>query len=36
VLRVTGDGTYLLQLRSGGRVSVSERYVDAVRAAMGE
>lgn len=36
VLRVTGDGTYLLQLRSGGQVSVSERYVDAVRAVMGE
>ncbi len=35
-LRVTGDGTYLLQLRSGPQVSVSERYVDAVRAIMGE
>lgn len=36
VLRVTGDGTYLLQLRSGPQVPVSERYVDAVRATMGE
>lgn len=36
VLRVTGDGTYLLLLRSGTQVPVSERYVDAVRAAMGE
>ncbi|MBL8961941.1 MAG: response regulator transcription factor [Gemmatimonadetes bacterium] len=36
VLRVTGDGTYVLQLRSGAQVPVSERYVDAVRATMGE
>lgn len=33
-LSVTGDGTYMLRLRSGARVAVSERYVDAVRAAM--
>lgn len=36
MLRVTGDGTSSVQLRSGARVKVSERYVNAVRAAMGE
>lgn len=36
VLRVTGDGTYLLQLKCGPQINVSERYVEAVRAAMGE
>lgn len=35
-LTVTGDGTYSLKLRSGGRVAVSERYVSEVRALMGE
>jgi two-component system LytT family response regulator len=33
-LKVTGDGTYDLLLRCGVTVPVSERYVDAVRAAM--
>lgn len=31
-LSVAGDRTYRLQLRGGGRVAVSARYVDAVRA----
>ncbi len=35
-LRVTGDGTYQLRLQSGAVVAVSERYVGAVRAALGE
>lgn len=35
-LRVTGDGTYTLTLEGGMQLPVSERYVDAVRAAMGE
>ncbi len=35
-LTVTGDGTYLLKLRSGGRVAVSERYVASVREELGE
>ncbi len=34
-LSVTGDGTYSLKLRSGARVAVSERYVDAVREVLG-
>ncbi|UOD32741.1 response regulator transcription factor [Massilia violaceinigra] len=35
-LEVVGDGAYRLTLRSGARVPVSERYVDALRKAMGE
>jgi two-component system LytT family response regulator len=35
-LMVTGDGTYTLTLVGGMQLPVSERYVDAVRAAMGE
>ena len=33
-LAVAGDGSYLLGLRCGAEVAVSERYVDSVRAAM--
>ncbi len=35
-LAVTGDGTYSLRLHSGPRVSVSERYVDQLRASMAD
>lgn len=35
-LEVVGDGAYRLSLRSGAQVAVSERYVDALRTAMGE
>ncbi|MDQ1919991.1 LytR/AlgR family response regulator transcription factor [Massilia pseudoviolaceinigra] len=35
-LAVVGDGAWRLTLRSGAHVAVSERYVDAVRAAMRE
>jgi two-component system LytT family response regulator len=34
-LSVVGDGTYLLRLRCGSQVPVSERYVGAVRALLG-
>ncbi|WP_229425296.1 LytTR family DNA-binding domain-containing protein [Massilia sp. Se16.2.3] len=34
-LSVVGDGTYLLRLRDGSEVAVSERYVGAVRALLG-
>jgi two-component system LytT family response regulator len=33
-LAVAGDGSYLLGLRCGAGVAVSERYVETVRAAM--
>ncbi|NHZ88301.1 response regulator [Massilia sp. CCM 8733] len=35
-LEVVGDGAWRLTLRSGAQVPVSERHVDALRAAMGE
>jgi two-component system LytT family response regulator len=33
-LRTVGDGVYVLELRGGGEVPVSERYLEAVRAAL--